>query len=138
MANTNEIQARLAAALTDYRAKANTAAAPVVRAASEKVRAIQAELVAAFTEGAAPCPNCGHLPIGMAQTVSVKNMTFAAVEIGCLNCPATSECSFAALGLSRDEAVANWNAGPEKWMPAKPRNANGGLLQHGRVGTSDG
>lgn len=99
-----ELQAALVARVHEYREIANTAPADVVRAASQAVKDARAELVAAITKGANPCPDCGSPPHGILHPKSV--------EVGCLNCR-----DHRAQGPTRASAVAAWNEGPEGWLP---------------------
>src|SRR5688572_10977078 len=54
-----------------------------VASAHAAVKKLQAELSAAITEGAQPCPDCGAAPHGMIQPRGIDGIEF---EVGCTNC----------------------------------------------------
>lgn len=101
------------AAQAEYAAIAHASPAPIVRAASERVRALQRELSAHLSAGATPCPDCGAVPIGMQKQPGVY-------EVGCQgrcteNRPGLNGGNRARGGTSA-LAVANWNA--RQWIEA--------------------
>jgi hypothetical protein len=120
-----ELQYQLDEALTDYRANVDKLTQPALKAKAARVKSLQFELSAAITEGAKRCPQCGEFPCGMVQNIEIKGAAFQGYEIGCTVCVRSNSHNPAAFGLSRDEAVSNWNAGPSKWMTPKPRDAKG-------------
>jgi hypothetical protein len=101
-------------AQADYLAKVHVASVSDVRSASDKLKALKAELSAALASGANPCPTCGAAPHGMQQPHVSRGRTQMGVEIGCLGCP-----DHRAFGFTQAMAVAAWNAGPEAWIPPK-------------------
>ena len=78
----------------------------------EEIKALRAELVAAITEGAEPCPDCGNLPHGMIQNAVLNKQVIALYEVGCLTCR-----DHRAQGLTREVAVTHWNNG--EYLPPK-------------------
>ncbi len=118
MRDPHDINAELQVALEAYRAIANTAPAPEVREKHLAVKALQEELAASITEGAAPCPDCGAQPHGMFQSTLEKGWQF---EVGCTNCgwfrlPGEDMArDHGAQGGMPRHAVEAWNAGPRYW-----------------------
>lgn len=100
-----EIQQDLDDALEDYRAVAATATPAVLHEKSRRVRALQAELAAALSDGADPCPTCQVPPHGMLRTPPAGRAP-AIYEVGC------TRCGRAAQGLTSAGATAAWNALP--------------------------
>lgn len=93
-----QITAELDDARAAYLAAADTAT-PTERAAlSQRVRTLQAELGAALSAGADPCPRCGTAPFGLQKRPGVY-------EVGCLTCDARARAA------SPDKAVTRWNDG---------------------------
>jgi hypothetical protein len=121
MAKIEELAGAVASARKAYQDKANTAAAPELRALNEAAKKAGADLAAAIVAGAKPCPSCGGVPHGMLQNFQVDKVAFPGFEIGCSSCldhgAATPD-----LDGEADEALARtvkrWNAGPGKWWPA--------------------
>lgn len=110
-----ELRAAIHAAQEAYRAEANTAAPSQLRELTGRARALQAELAAHLSEGAAPC-RCGATPIGMLRTPATGRAP-AIYEVGCPTC--TAACK----GLTPRQAVASWNAGEFSFPPAVPTPA---------------
>jgi len=103
MRKVPEIQQDLDQALASYRAVATTAAPAVLLEQSRRVKTLQAELAAALSEGAEPCPACEVPPHGMLRSPPAGRAP-AIYEVGC------TRCGRAAQGLTPAGAVAAWNA----------------------------
>jgi hypothetical protein len=88
--------------------------------ASGAVKAAQVALAAAITEGAKPCPSCGGHPHGMIQAFKIDQEIHVGCEVGCPSCYDHLATGVMAADLAgrRALAVANWNAGPDKWFKA--------------------
>lgn len=87
---------------------------------SQAVKTKQAELSAAITEGAQPCPLCKQVPHGIEQPAAGgKSVEY---EIGCLGCKpikhtdGTMRRPAVRGGLLAKHAVEAWNAGPDHWL----------------------
>jgi hypothetical protein len=121
MEKIDELSAAVASARAAYQAKANTAAAPELRALTESVKKAADALADAITEGSRPCPSCGGKPHGMLQNFQVDKVAFPGFEIGCSNC-LDHGAAVPDLDGDLDETLARvvkrWNAGPRAWWPA--------------------
>jgi hypothetical protein len=114
MRTESQIKADLDAALTLYRANAQTWNAAQIAESNKKVKALQAELSDFYSAGANPCPNCGLSVFGMDRGT--------VYEVGCTKCDPkpverdgkTLRRSASAQGRTPQQAVENWNAG--KWL----------------------
>ncbi len=87
----------------------------------EKIKALRTELNSVITEGAVSCPACGLPPIGIHQPGSAIRSSF--YEIGCRGQdknPEDNSQHLRAIGISRKNAIDNWNEG-EYWL--KPQIA---------------
>ncbi len=114
-----EILAELDAAQTAYDALVPTGSRAQVYDAGQTVKRIKAQLSDAISEGAAACPTCGGKPHGMAQPYRFRGQVKHGFEIGCTNC-----LDHRAAGPTRDQCVADWNAGA--WSdPGKAQATNG-------------
>jgi hypothetical protein len=93
-----EILADLATAKEKHHGKPTEATAA-------RVKELTLELTTWITAGASPCPKCGVHPHGIRQP--------AYYEIGCLTDmnPKHPKQPLRAIGLSRKNAVDNWNEG---------------------------
>lgn len=93
-----EILADLAAAKAKHHNKP-------AEATSAKVKELTQELTDWITAGATPCPICGNPPHGIRQPTYY--------EVGCLvdRNPERPDQPLRAIGLSRKNAVDNWNEG---------------------------
>lgn len=107
----------LVEAKAEYHDAANTLPAPKLREMTDRIDAIQAEIVVVLSEGADPCPDCQQPPHAMHKAPGV-------FEMGCLNCEPKEEprkpdqdphiviitkpCSRAATARA---AVKAWNEG---------------------------
>lgn len=113
MRSESEIRADIAIARAAYQAIAQTAPAPEVLAASNRVKELHAELAAIFTAGANPCKTCGLMPHGMLRRPGYY-------EVGCAGpCQVELPHPFSgavgprapyAHGATPADAVAAWNA----------------------------
>jgi hypothetical protein len=109
----SDAKARLEQAKAAYLEIAVTAPAPELRAATEKIKALQAEVSAIITEGASPCPSCGRPPHGMEQP--------GTYEVGCTSCgffrhtDGTARDHSARGGMFPKHTVEAWNEGPDLW-----------------------
>ena len=102
-----EIRVDIAAARESYELIVHEAPAGEVRAASDVIKALQAELAATLAAGAEPCPICQRPAHGMLKTPEHINRgkpVAAVYEVGCLDDPVQFKAPTAA------EAVAGWNA----------------------------
>jgi hypothetical protein len=87
-----------------------------VREATDKAKALRAEMSALISEGAEACPHCGQLPHGMEHP--------SGFEVGCLSCKPFQHTD----GTMREHrvkgallprhAVEAWNEGPDAWRKA--------------------
>lgn len=98
MRNEEQIVASIQAAKAEYIKYAQSAPAPRVRELSAEVKKFQQELIDFLIAGAGRCPECDQLPIAIHQP--------GYYEVGCLSNSCVDRHS---LGLSREEAVRNWN-----------------------------
>lgn len=102
----NEIRAEIESARAAYMSAAQGSEAEW-RPLSDRVKALQAELSAAISEGANPCPGCGVAPLGMVQQVSIRHKVREEYEIGCPRCANHR----GETNPVREAAVMLWNAG---------------------------
>jgi hypothetical protein len=100
-------------AIEAYQSISNTAAAPELHEATQRIKALRAELADAICDGANPCPDCGGKPHGVMHDAHDGNGH--EYEVGCLNCRDHRGMR----SKSRVAAVAAWNDGPESWVTAK-------------------
>jgi hypothetical protein len=125
MATIADIKARRDAAQAAYNQVANTGTVAEVKAASDAVRDTRAELSAAITVGANPCPDCGTHPHGMEQPHN-SDESVPEYEVGCPKCgwfmhtDGTPRDHGARGGLRPHHTVELWNEGPDAWR-TKPR-----------------
>jgi hypothetical protein len=87
-----------------------------------QIKAMQADMSALITKGAAPCPKCQQPPIGIRQPKAGGGFEY---EIGCLMCKpfkhsdgSIRQCRVRG-GLLPRHAVDAWNEGPSCWIEAK-------------------
>ncbi len=112
-----DLKSELIAAREAYLAIVHTAPAVEVKAASDKVKRLQAAISDCITEGAKPCPMCHNTPHGMQQTEG----KYIGFEIGCLHCrpfkwaDRTVREPRVRRGLLPRHAVEAWNEGPAAW-----------------------
>lgn len=117
----DEIKKSITEAREAYQAICNTAPIDEVRAASRKVKELQAKLSWEITKGAKPCPKCGERPHGLEQP-GPKNATY---EVGCIGCNPFLHSDgtvreFRAIGgLLPRHTVEAWNEGPSAWSRNK-------------------
>lgn len=109
------VQKELDTARAEYQKIANTANAPTLRKASEKVKGLQVELNDLMVEGAKECPECGTQPIAFIKRAAVYDgdgvmESGPLYEVGCPQCPIAGDPR-RARGPTAEQAVKNWNAG---------------------------
>lgn len=129
---TNMIKAtkqKLALAIEHYRSIVHTANNNEVKAASDVVKKLRADISALITTGAQVCPICKNPPLGIEHP---REKGGAEYEIGCLVCPAfkhddgTIRQPRVRGGMIPQHAVDAWNGGPDFWStyteptPAEP------------------
>lgn len=104
-----QVKQQLESAVAAYRAKAAEKES-VWRPLSAKVKALQAELQAALTEGANPCASCGGPALGLERTKSISpTAQIQFFEIGCAGVCAVRGKSPAQVDGTREGAIAKWN-----------------------------
>jgi hypothetical protein len=123
MSKIKDVKAALASAIAEYNDVVHTASANDVRAASDKIRELRAELASTITEGANPCPDCGNAPHGIEQPGRRGTSEY---EVGCLVCgnfehtDGTIRQHRVRGGMLPQHAVDAWNEGPDAWLVAPP------------------
>ena len=121
MRTEDKITKDIAKALEVHRAEVSGFTPAEAQKSKIKIKDLRAELNSVITEGAVPCPACGLPPIGIHQPGSRQRQPF--YEIGCRGQdknPEDDSQHLRAIGISRKNAVDNWNEG-EYWL--KPQLA---------------
>ncbi|MDB4997483.1 MAG: hypothetical protein JWM74_4915 [Myxococcaceae bacterium] len=112
---------KLGVAVARYREIVHTANGNEVKAASDVVKQLRAEIVALITKGAQVCPICKNPPHGIEHP---REKGGAEYEIGCLVCKpikhddGTIRQPRVRGGMLPQHAVDAWNSGPDFWNVA--------------------
>jgi len=125
MRTIEEIQSELNSALSAFHEKAMTAIATESQASSKTIRALRAELSAAYSKGADVCPACKTPPLGMLRSPAYtmnERLIPAVYEVGCIRCPPVlveidgkkRRQSYSAHADSPAGAVQRWNN--QEWV----------------------
>jgi hypothetical protein len=112
MRDIKQIKTEIESARAEYQDKVNSVAAAELYPLSQKIKQLQAELVATISAGAEACKACDNPPHGMEQQVAIKGQAMTIYEVGCLVCPDRR-----AQGFTPQLAVESWNS--EKFLPPK-------------------
>jgi hypothetical protein len=112
MSTLTELRAQLKAKREEHQAKYDTAPRAELWQLHREVKRLGDAINALITAGAKPCEDCGAVPLGMVQEISIKNEVHEYFEIGCSACQ-----NHRAQGFTIEQAVQKWN--DEKYLPKR-------------------
>ena len=113
MEELSQIESRIEALQAAHNEARATQPVHVAREASQALKEAKAELSAAIA-GDCKCLTCGNPAQGMRQQVAVRNVPSHVFEVGCVHCK-----DHRAQGFTVEHARANFEAGPNHWIPPK-------------------